>query len=87
VSLDVSDDLIEKNAERWTLSVEGGHASAEPGGSGDVRVDVRALAALWSGFVTTDQMKLVGAISGPDQALVQLGSAFAGGTPAMSDMF
>jgi predicted acetyltransferase len=87
VSLEVADDLIAANNGRFTTSFDGGRAQVREGGPGTVRVDVRALAALWSGFWTPAQLGAVGAIHGPDQALATLRAAFAGGTPAMNDMF
>jgi predicted acetyltransferase len=87
VSLAVEDDLIDANQGRFTVSFDAGRAGVREGGAGDVRVDVRALAALWSGFWTPSQLGAVGAILGPDDALATLHAAFAGGTPAMNDMF
>jgi predicted acetyltransferase len=87
VSLEVNDDLIGANHGRHVLTVEDGRGHVEAGGDGSVRIGVRALAALWSGFVTPAQLRLVGAIEGTGDATAALGAAFAGGTPAMSDMF
>jgi predicted acetyltransferase len=87
VALDVADDLIGDNNRRFTVSFDGGQSHVREGGSGDVRVGVRALAALWSGFWTPHQLHAVGAIHGPDAALATLHAAFAGATPAMNDMF
>jgi predicted acetyltransferase len=87
VSLDVSDDLLPANRGRIVLTIEGGSARVRSGGKGEVRIDVRSLAALWSGFSTPAQLRIVGAIEGGDQALAALEGAFAGGAPAMNDMF
>jgi predicted acetyltransferase len=87
VGLEVADGLIGANHGRSLLRVEGGCARVEAGGHGEVRLDVRALAALWSGFATPAQLRGVGAIEGPEDALAALGGVFAGGTPAMNDMF
>jgi predicted acetyltransferase len=87
VQLEVSDELIAKNAGRWVLSVEKGRGTVEKGGSGEVHIEARTLAALWSGFATPEQLRLLGAIEGSNAALSVLGAVFASGTPAMSDMF
>jgi predicted acetyltransferase len=87
ISLEVADELLGANHGRHLLTIEGGRGHVEPGGAGAVRIGVRALAALFSGFVTPAQLRVVGAIQGPDDQLAALGSAFAGGTPAMNDMF
>ena len=86
-SLEVADDLIGANDARFVATFDGGTATVKPGGPGDVRVDVRSLAALWSGFWTPMQLRALGAITGSDDALGTLLAAFAGGTPAMNDMF
>jgi predicted acetyltransferase len=87
VQLEVSDTLIQANAGRWVLSVEGGRAAVERGGTGEVRIGAPALAALWSGFATPAQLRMLDAISGPPSALDALGALFWGGTPSMCDMF
>jgi predicted acetyltransferase len=87
VSLEVADDLIGANNGRFTASFDGGRARVRDGGAAAVRIDVRSLAALWSGFWTPSQLRAVGAVEGPDDALGTLGAAFAGATPAMNDMF
>ncbi|MFO0835482.1 MAG: GNAT family N-acetyltransferase [Phycisphaerales bacterium] len=85
--LDVADDLVPANAGRWTLSIENGKARAEQGGRGEIRVDARGLAAIYSGLLTPTQAANVGLASGDPAALHAAGSAFAGGTPWMCDHF
>ena len=85
--LDVADELVPANAGRWTLSIENGKARAEQGGSGEIRVDARGLAAIYSGLLTPGQAANVGLASGDPSALHAAGSAFSGGTPWMSDHF
>jgi predicted acetyltransferase len=46
-----------------------------------------ALAALWSGFAMPAQLRVLGAIEGPESALDALSGVFASGTPSMTDMF
>ena len=87
VSLEIADDLIDTNSGRFVLSLEGGRGQLREGGAGDVRVHVRALASLWSGFWTPAQLRIAGSVAGSDASLATLGAAFAGGTPAMNDMF
>jgi predicted acetyltransferase len=87
VHLEVADELIGKNAGRWVLSVESGKGAVQKGGSGEVRMEARALAALWTGFATPAQLRTLGAIEGTEAALGTLGALFASGTPSMPDMF
>jgi predicted acetyltransferase len=85
--LEIEDPLIEANRGRWILSVEAGHASVQPGGRGDLRMDIRALASLYAGYHTAEQLLLLGACEGAIAAARAAAGIFAGTTPWMSDMY
>lgn len=87
LDLDVRDDLLEENAGRWRVTVADGRASVERGGDGTLAADVRALASLYSGFASPDQLALVGGLEGDAASLERAAAAFAGPTPTMADMF
>jgi predicted acetyltransferase len=87
VHVAIQDGLIDANARRFILRVEGGRGGVQPGGSAEVRLGANALAALWSGFATPAQLRVLGAIEGPDSALEALSGIFASGTPSMTEMF
>lgn len=87
VHLDVLDAVVPANQGRWTLRVEGGHGHVTPGGRGDVKLDVRGLAPIYTGFLSATQASLIGWAAGPREALATLGGLFAGGSPWMTDMF
>ncbi len=85
--LDVADDVVPANAGRRVLRVADGRATVEPGGAGSLRVDVRGLAALFTGFRTPDALRLQGLLDGPPEDRALAASAFAGPDPWMMEMF
>jgi predicted acetyltransferase len=87
IHLDVTDSVIAKNARRWTLAVDDGRAEVKEGGRGDVHLDVRALAALYTGASTGEELAAAGLAHGDAQALARATSLFAGPAPWMIDFF
>lgn len=87
LALDVHDDLVDANAGRWTLTVESGKATLERGGDGGLVLDVRALAALYSGHMTARALSLAGALRGDDDAIARADAVFATSVPSLVDFF
>ncbi|HEX8102890.1 MAG TPA: GNAT family N-acetyltransferase [Solirubrobacteraceae bacterium] len=88
IPFDVIDPSLPANAGRLTLALDGtGAGDARPGGDGRVRADVRALAALYTGFATPRALALTGLLDGPPAELDLLAAAFAGPAPWLADRF
>jgi predicted acetyltransferase len=87
VHLRVTDDVVEGNAGDWVVRVEGGAGAIEPGGRGDVGIDIRALASLYSGHLSVATLQTAGWIDGPAEALSAAQSIFSGPAPWMLDGF
>jgi len=87
LELEVQDDLIAENGGRFVLRVRGGTANVERGGSGALRLDVRALAALYSGFHDARTLVSLGEAEGSESSLDVADALFAGPAPAMGDFF
>jgi predicted acetyltransferase len=85
--LEVDDDLFPENRGRYVLEVEGGEAEVRPGGDGDVRLHVRTLAALYSGFLSPAALHLAGALEADEVSLRTATALFSGPPPAMPDMY
>jgi predicted acetyltransferase len=85
--LDISDQNFDWNHGRFVLRIAEGAATVEPGGTGQISLHVRDLAALYSGHLTPAELQLGGALSGPPAQLAALGLAFSGSRPWMADMF
>lgn len=85
--LAVTDDIIPENNGPFVLEVFGGRARVKPGGAGSFKLDVRALSALYSGFLSPQQLLSLGMLEAPEVDLKRATACFSGPTPAMSDMF
>lgn len=87
VTLDVVDELFPENAGTYKLSVAQGRPSVSRMAPGGVRLDARALAALYSGFLSAEELRRAGLLT-TDSATLRLLSLLFGGTPpAMVDYF
>ncbi|MEO0375641.1 MAG: GNAT family N-acetyltransferase, partial [Cyanobacteria bacterium P01_A01_bin.17] len=67
--LEVVDDLLPSNAGFFTLGVSGGKGQVIRGGRGDLKMDIRGLASLYSGLMTALQLQKMGWLSGRGEAL------------------
>ena len=87
VHLDVRDPILRENARRWVLEVDRGRATVRDGGSGGIAMDVRGLAALYSGFLSAEELRVAGLCDGDDAELARASALFAGPAPWTSDFF
>lgn len=86
LDLEVHDTLLEERS-RFRLSVEDGEARVEAGGTGALRLDVKGLAALYSGVATPRALERLGLCEGDPSVLARAASLFALPMPTMPDMF
>jgi predicted acetyltransferase len=87
VDFELSDRTLPDNAGRYRLEVTNGRARVTPGGSGAVALDERALASLYTGFLSPAALVAAGRLEGEPAALARLALLFAGAPPAMPDYF
>jgi predicted acetyltransferase len=93
VHLDVHDDLFPDNSGRYVLEVLDGRAKITSGGRGDIILNIRGLASLYTGHLSPHNLLIVGQlgvssrVKRPEEALATLGSIFAGPAPWLGDMF
>ncbi|HZH17488.1 MAG TPA: GNAT family N-acetyltransferase [Archangium sp.] len=85
--LEVDDDLFPENRGRFVLEVDNGEAEVRPGGDGDVKLHVRALAPLYSGFLSPAALQMAGVLEADESSLRTATELFAGPPPAMPDMY
>ncbi len=85
--LDVRDASMPANAGRRLLRVKAGEPTVEPGGDGRVTLDVRGLAALFTGQRTAEELALVGLAEGDAADLAAATLVFHGPRPFMVDKF
>lgn len=85
--LEVFDEVIPENRGRFLLEVGGGTGRVRPGGEGRLKVHVRGLASLYSGWLAPDALALTGLLEGDAAERQRAAALFAGPQPAMTDMF
>lgn len=84
VHLRVRDALLGANEGDFVVRVENGKANVRRGGRGDVKLDIRALAAMYSGFAHPSSMIAAGLLEGDASMLAAL---FAGPAPWCCDHY
>lgn len=88
LELVVEDDVLPENAGPWRVVVEAHRAKVSRGtGVGALHLDVRALAALYAGYLSVHQLAELDLVDGSAGALEAADRIFPAGRPAMSDMF
>jgi len=87
VDFDVHDDILAHNNGRFVLEVSESQGHVRRGGNGDVRIDIRGLAPLYTGHLSPCDLKAVGYVDASDEDLAKAGSLFAGPAPWMPDIF
>lgn len=85
--LDVHDDLIEANNDRFVVRIADGSATVERGGRGTVRIGVRGLAPLYTGHLSAHELIAAGMAEADDDAALRATAIFAGPPPWMGDQF
>jgi predicted acetyltransferase len=81
------DDVLPENNGRFVVEVENGSATARRGGSGRMRVSIRGLAPLFTGYYTPEALRNAGLLEADEDSLALASALFAGPTPWMRDRF
>jgi predicted acetyltransferase len=84
---DLWDGLLRENSRRWVVEVAGGRAAVGEGGSGRLVIDIRGLAALYSGHLTAEELRAAGLCEGDPEDVAMATSLFAGPAPWTPDYF
>lgn len=89
IDIDVEDTLLSENSRCYPLRVRAGKAELVSRGAParQVRLGVRALAALYSGFISPRELAIAGELEADDAALSTLSALFCGPAPACADFF
>lgn len=86
-AFEIDDPVLPANSGRWQLRVRGGRAAVSRGGRGSIRLPIRGLAPLYSGFMSPDELQLAGLLEAPEAELATLRAMFAGPAPYTTDGF
>lgn len=85
--LEVEDPWFAQNSGRFTLTVEQGRPTLKVGGEGHLCLDIGALAALYTGFATAQDLAVSGRARGNPESLHIANAIFGGQTPQLPDFF
>lgn len=85
--LEVVDELLPANHGRFVLRVADGAGHAERGGQGRMRLHIRDLAALYSGYFTPGELRYASEVAADAASLAVAARIFAGPRPWLPDMF
>jgi predicted acetyltransferase len=82
------DEVVPENNGRFVLEVDKGAARVKEGGSGRLRVSIRGLSPLFTGYYAPETLRSAGLLETEDDESLALARAlFAGPTPWMRDKF
>lgn len=85
---EIADATIPANARRYALRVADGRAEVEPdAGDGTLKMDIRALAPLYTGLHSASALRRAGRIEAPASAAAAADALFASPHPFLSDRF
>lgn len=87
LSFQVDDDVIPENNSAFTLHAKNGAAKVERGGTGEVRIDVRGLAALYAGHQPLRHLCRLGLAQASADAQARADAVFPAGRPSMPEAF
>jgi predicted acetyltransferase len=85
--LEIHDDLLPENSGRVILSIAAGQGQVTKGGKGEVKLDIRGLAPLYTGLFTPHQLQVAGKLETTSDALLTATQVFASSSPWMPDFF
>jgi predicted acetyltransferase len=85
--LEVQDDLLADNNGKFILSVANGCGEVTRGGKGELQLDIRGLAPLYTSLFTPYHLQLAGKLNATETALLAATQIFAGVSPWMADFF
>lgn len=85
--LEIEDEILPENSDRVLLTLKDGKPQVTRGGRGELRMNIRHLAPLYSGLWSASQLHHLGYIEGTSEAIAQANVFFAGDLPGLSDFF
>ncbi|MGM3304921.1 GNAT family N-acetyltransferase [Anabaena sp. WFMT] len=85
--LEVKDDLLPANNGKFILSVINGYGKVTKGGKGELQLDIRGLAPLYTGLFSPDQLQQLGKLKATEAALLAATQIFTSVSPWMADFF
>jgi predicted acetyltransferase len=85
--LEIQDNLLPDNSGRFILSVANEQGTVSRGGKGELRLDIRGLAPLYTGLFSPHQLQSLGQLEATEEAIATATQLFAGSSPWLRDFF
>ncbi|MEA5516366.1 GNAT family N-acetyltransferase [Nodularia sp. UHCC 0506] len=85
--LAVKDDLLPANNGKFILSVANSRGKVTQGGKGELQLDIKGLAPLYTNLFSPQQLQLTGKLQATETALLAATQIFAASSPGMVDFF
>ncbi|MEH1983975.1 MAG: GNAT family N-acetyltransferase [Nostoc sp.] len=85
--LDIQDNLLDANNGKFILSVANGRGEVTKGGKGELQLDIRELAPLYTSLFTPYHLQIAGKLHGTETAISAATQIFAGASPWVADFF
>ncbi|MEH2291225.1 GNAT family N-acetyltransferase [Nostoc sp.] len=85
--LDIQDNLLDANNGKFILSIANGHGEVTKGGKGELQLDVRELAPLYTSLFSPYHLQIAGKLHGTETAISAATQIFAGSSPWVADFF
>ncbi len=85
--LDIQDNLLDANHGKFILSVANGRGEVTKGGKGELQLDVRELAPIYTSLFTPYHLQIAGKLHGTETAISAATQIFAGASPWVADFF
>lgn len=87
ISFEVDDPHFEANRGPWRLLASDGAVTVEPAASAATTIDIRALSAMYTGFLAPSDAVRLGWLPPDDRIVPMLTALFSGPAPFMLDFF
>ncbi|MCC5614635.1 GNAT family N-acetyltransferase [Nostoc sp. CHAB 5836] len=85
--LEIQDNLLTGNNGKFILSVANGRGEVTRGGRGELQLDIRELAPLYTSLFTPYHLQVARKLDGTETAILAATQIFAGVSPWMADFF
>ncbi|MDZ8109056.1 MAG: GNAT family N-acetyltransferase [Nostoc sp. DedQUE12a] len=85
--LEIQDNVIDANNGKFILSVANGRGEVTKGGKGELQLDVRELAPLYTSLFSPYHLQIAGKLHGTETAISAATQIFAASSPWVADFF
>ncbi|RAM52674.1 MAG: GNAT family N-acetyltransferase [Hapalosiphonaceae cyanobacterium JJU2] len=85
--LEIQDDLFAENNGKFVLAVSNGRGEVTSGGKGELQLEIKGLAPLYTSLFTPQQLQLAGKLTATESALLAATQIFTNPSPWTPDFF